>query len=430
VAPRRFGCAWLASSTALVGERASLRRFSTRRFSHLKNVVRGHLESDNPTTASNTRPAGLTPRTTAKRKFALVVGYLGAPYHGFQRNYGVSTVEGVLIQALVNAGFLAERNTESFGKMGWQRAARTDRSVSALGQVVSVKLELPRESVCEGNDVDNFDAPLVPPQEILNKVNQCLPREIVLVDVVKVTNSFRAKDWCEQRRYSYLVPLQVLLGPDEARSRSLVFRETELNSILHRFIGSHRFDNFTAPGRCKGRDLRRKIISFDAESVTIHDTAYVRFNIVGGSFLYHQIRKIMGLVILVCRRLRDVEDIDAALQAREKFEVPIAPAHGLLLEECLYPSYDKRFGSKMPSMKTGIEARKRMENLRESLIHPHVMEAERVEYFDGRGSTAMERWLDLVLNSSLVMQEAEYDDEEEVDVREMSNPRGGSPIVP
>ena len=76
---------------------------------------------------------------TKKRKVALFFGYVGAGYSGFQRNPGVEAVEDVLEGALHAAGGVSAHNLGDLSKLSWSRAARTDKGVSAVGQVVALK---------------------------------------------------------------------------------------------------------------------------------------------------------------------------------------------------------------------------------------------------------------------------------------------------
>lgn len=58
-----------------------------------------------------------------KRKVAIVVGYVGTEFHGWQQctNREVRTVEGVLETALWKAGAIADTNYGDLNKIGWGR---------------------------------------------------------------------------------------------------------------------------------------------------------------------------------------------------------------------------------------------------------------------------------------------------------------------
>ena len=94
----------------------------------------------------------------SKRKVALFLGYCGAAYQGMQLNPGAKTVEAELARAIFEAGGITASNYGDIHKIAWTRAARTDKGVSALGQVVSAKLELPAAG--EGRLRDDINARL------------------------------------------------------------------------------------------------------------------------------------------------------------------------------------------------------------------------------------------------------------------------------
>ena len=75
-----------------------------------------------------------------KRKYAIIHGYNGHDFCGNQKNKEVRTVEGVLETSLFKARYISECNFGNLSKIGWMRASRTDKGVSAVMNVVSCKL--------------------------------------------------------------------------------------------------------------------------------------------------------------------------------------------------------------------------------------------------------------------------------------------------
>ena len=129
-----------------------------------------------------------------KKKIALFFGYNGDGYQGMQRNPGAKTIEDDLESAIVKAGGIAESNAGDFNKVHWNRAARTDKGVSAVGQVVSFK--------CMNADDGNTET-------IVRLINEHLPRgKIVAFGATRVTGGFSAKNQCDRRKYEYVVPVR------------------------------------------------------------------------------------------------------------------------------------------------------------------------------------------------------------------------------
>lgn len=140
-----------------------------------------------PSTIDNNAPK------RAKKKFALFVAYVGAGFSGMQYNKDQPTIEGTLRDALVAAGLISHLNADAFSKVAWSRAARTDKGVSAVGQVVALRLLVPTEA--EGGEA-----------AIAALVNAQLPPGIRVLGASKVRNGFDARKSCDRRRYEYVLP--------------------------------------------------------------------------------------------------------------------------------------------------------------------------------------------------------------------------------
>lgn len=75
-----------------------------------------------------------------RKNFVILLGYLGKNYLGMQINRGTKTIEESLLTALLEANFITKPQFEDIRELKFQRAARTDKGVSAVRQIVSLKL--------------------------------------------------------------------------------------------------------------------------------------------------------------------------------------------------------------------------------------------------------------------------------------------------
>ena len=75
-----------------------------------------------------------------KKKYVMLMSYCGQGYYGMQINHGFKTIEGDLFQAFEKLGIMDEESVKSPQLINFQRAARTDKGVSATRQVVSLKM--------------------------------------------------------------------------------------------------------------------------------------------------------------------------------------------------------------------------------------------------------------------------------------------------
>ena len=82
-----------------------------------------------------------------KRNVALLMAYNGSNYHGMQKNLDFKTIEYELLNALVKANLIPSEAIDNLPLIHFQRAARTDKGVSAAKQVVSFKIGIFRINV-------------------------------------------------------------------------------------------------------------------------------------------------------------------------------------------------------------------------------------------------------------------------------------------
>ncbi len=94
------------------------------------------------------------------------------------------------------------------------RAARTDKGVSAVGQLVSLKMVVGHT---------NYD--------VIENINKHLPAQIRVLGYTKTTAGFDARKHCDKRRYEYVLPAWAF-DPDACRSR-LCVEEAELRSAAN-----------------------------------------------------------------------------------------------------------------------------------------------------------------------------------------------------
>uniref|UniRef100_A0A0D9VJ99 Pseudouridine synthase I TruA alpha/beta domain-containing protein n=1 Tax=Leersia perrieri TaxID=77586 RepID=A0A0D9VJ99_9ORYZ len=114
--------------------------------------------------------------------------------------------------------------------------------------------------------------------------------------------------------------------------------------ILQKYVGTHNFHNFTTRTKAEDPAAKRFIISFKADRVVCLDGIdFVRCEVVGQSFMLHQIRKMVGLAVAVMRNCAPESIYDVAFRKDVNLNVPTAPEVGLYLDECMFTSYNKKW---------------------------------------------------------------------------------------
>ncbi|EJF59244.1 tRNA pseudouridine synthase [Dichomitus squalens LYAD-421 SS1] len=324
-----------------------------------------------------------------KRKIALKFTYNGIHYGGmeFQRDPALPTVEGVLFDALVHTK-LVDRDGGLEG-CDWQRCGRTDKGVSAGGQVVSlwVRSNLGSKTAAEiEEDVANAEPSTTteqlptsaedaegpglegdfglmgdladegptngsmhaqpPPQAELEfpyvfALNHILPPTIRVLAWSPVADDFSARFSCRWRHYKYFFSPS---GLDLAA----------MQDAASRLLGEHDFRNLCKIDASKQITVFTRRILHASIDRADKGELYV-FNLRGNAFLYNMVRHIMAILFLVGSGLERPSIMSALLNAdparplppfREGEDVPplvtgkpdyqIADPLPLMLWECGY----------------------------------------------------------------------------------------------
>lgn len=315
-----------------------------------------------------------------KRKIALKFCYSGWEYNGLAYQSlptPLPTVESVLFDALVMAKLVDPE--ASYEGCGWERCGRTDRGVSAAGQVVSLwvrsalvdpeaeSLRLPAESADQipeaepasadeelgSLDISPTSTPVSKPKgsykpehDYVAILNRILPPTIRVFAWSPVSPNFSARFSCRYRHYKYFFSSQGL-NIDLMRAGA------------SRLVGEHDFRNLCKLDPAKQiKMFKRRIISVDITPVDANIPEIYVLDLVGSAFLYHQVRHIMAILFHVGAGLERpsvitsllnvadgaehvVDEMDPPLQVVDRRpEYQMADALPLMLWDCAYKPED------------------------------------------------------------------------------------------
>ena len=236
-------------------------------------------------------------------RYRLTLEYDGRGFVGWQRQADGRSVQQLLEEAV--AAFCGERVTAV-------AAGRTDAGVHALAQVAHI--DLTRE---------------FPPERVMGALNAHLrPHPVVILEARRTGDDFHARFSATERRYLYRI-LNRRAPPALERGRVWhvirpidAERMQEAASLL---VGRHDFTSFR-DSQCQAasplKTLRRLYVRRCGEIVEIHAAAR--------SFLHHQVRNMVGTLVLVGTGRRPVGWVAEVLAARDRRHAgPTAPAEGL-----------------------------------------------------------------------------------------------------
>lgn len=334
-------------------------------------------------------------KKVVKKKVAIFLGYNGSGFQGMQVNPNATTIEGTLWKALCACDAIHPSNSNDPTKVSWMRACRTDKGVHAAGQVVSLKMEMLQSDMTPLIQKALFS--LSPAIRVYGAVEaassfhskeRCDSRiyqyvlptyvfaELLPGDFFKTTDEEESKsleDSCDEEELvktngeDSLYTKFSTSADDLTKIRAFRLspdRLAFLSALLQAFQGTHSFHNFTPPRAIKENSPQRYI-----RSVTLHNpfsmtpsangdngdspllfvdgegVEWASIRLHGQSFLLHQIRKMVGLVIWAMKLSpKPHPKLILALTAKgTKHNVPKAPSLGLFLDHALFEGYNKKF---------------------------------------------------------------------------------------
>ena len=238
-------------------------------------------------------------------RYRLDLEYDGGPYRGFQAQGDLPTIQASIERAV--AAFSGER-------LRLQAAGRTDAGVHALVQVVHI--DLAREWK---------------PEVVQNALNAHLVPEPIAVTAASLAPpGFHARFSATGRRYLYRI-LNRTAPPSLDKGRVWHVKKlldvAAMTAAAARLVGHHDFTTFR-DADCQAKSPMRTL---DVAEV-VREGEEVRLAFAARSFLHRQVRSMTGSLAEVGAGRWSVDDLAAALDARDRKSCgPVAPAEGLYL---------------------------------------------------------------------------------------------------
>ena len=240
----------------------------------------------------------------------LTIEYHGLPYCGWQYQKNEKTVQGEIEKAIFK--FSGEKKTI-------QGAGRTDAGVHALAQCANFELE------------KKFDE-----YQILNGINFHLGTEkIRITKVENVDQEFNARFTAKNKIYNYQVFNSQAPSVIEDDFSIHIRQPLDIDSMQNAvklFLGKHDFSSFRAQG-CQANKALRTI---DGASIEVKGKKII-FIFKAQSFLYQQIRIMVGSLLEVGLKNKNVNWIKELIKAKDRsLAGPTVPSKGLILREISY----------------------------------------------------------------------------------------------
>jgi tRNA pseudouridine38-40 synthase len=243
-------------------------------------------------------------------RYKLIIEYDGTPYAGWQWQKGHLSVQQVLEEAIEKfAGHPVRLHC----------AGRTDAGVHATYQVVHVDIMK--------------ELRLGVMRDAANAYLRFKP--IVVIDAELTDPDFHARFMAKKRRYLYRILNR--RSPSALDVTRVWHVPKQLDAlVMHEaaqiLVGHHDFTSFRAT-QCQAKSPFKTLEELKVERIgdEIHIHAFSK------SFLHHQVRSMVGTLMLVGSGRMEGEEVRRILEAKDRTQCgPMAPAHGLYLVDVEY----------------------------------------------------------------------------------------------
>ena len=242
------------------------------------------------------------------QRWKLTLQYDGSDFHGWQAQNGYPSVQSTLEHALRQ---LCQQDIRVYV------AGRTDAGVHALAQVVHTDIPRP-----------------LPAAQMRLALQAYLPREAIAVIAAEpVAQDFHARFSATARHYQY----RLICCPTPRpllNQRVWWLPKAELNiqamqKAANDLIGQHDFTSFRAAGCQANGPIRR----LDRAHISLQEhlgMSVICCDFSARSFLYHQVRNMVGTLVAIGEGRRPLSEVSRLLQLKDRTQAaPTAPAHGL-----------------------------------------------------------------------------------------------------
>lgn len=243
-------------------------------------------------------------------RIAAGIEYTGQPYHGWQAQQGLATIQGELETALSK---IAD------APIALTCAGRTDAGVNATGQVVHFDTLVHREN-----------------RAWVLGTNSQLPSDIAIKWVQLVDDHFHARFSALSRRYCYVIyndPVRPGLGRNQSTWYHYPLDIELMREAAPCLMGEQDFSSFRS-AECMSTTPMRNMMEISIS----RQHQWVIIEIEANAFLHHMVRNIVGTLLPIGSGIKSPQWMQEVLYAKDRRVAgETAPATGLYLRSVNYP---------------------------------------------------------------------------------------------
>ena len=247
-------------------------------------------------------------------RYALKLEYHGVPFAGWQRQAGLSTVQGTIESALAKL----EPGDHTIAAAG-----RTDAGVHAAGQVAHCDL------------TQSWD-----PFRLAEALNYHLkPHPVAILACAEVAEDWHARFSAIERQYLFRIALR---RAPLTLERGLLWQVRHaldlpaMQKAATHLIGHHDFTTFRS-SICQAKSPVKTLDEIVMTQVEGLSGPEIQLRLRARSFLHNQVRSLVGTLERVGAGRWEPGDVKTALEARDRAACgPVSPPDGLYLQKVCY----------------------------------------------------------------------------------------------
>jgi tRNA pseudouridine38-40 synthase len=234
------------------------------------------------------------------RRIRIILAYDGGPFHGWQVQPGLATIQGTLEEIISG---MEGRPVHVAG------SGRTDAGVHALAQVAAFSIENP-----------------IPLDNLRRAMNRLLPPAIRVLEVAEADAAFHPRFDAKAKTYEYRIARGEISSPFDfpyVHHYPYLLDEDRMAGLARVFEGEHDFSAFAASDDRDAENPSKVRLIFSSGLAREQDRLIYRVR--GSGFLKHMVRNVVGTLIEAGRG--NIEDVTAFPRQCGA----TAPAKGLFL---------------------------------------------------------------------------------------------------
>ncbi len=246
-------------------------------------------------------------------RIALKFAYDGRKFHGYARQPQLKTIEGEIIKSLIKHSFIEDTKESCI-----RSASRTDKGVSALGNVIAFNTDSYKERIFQEMKEDLTD--------------------ILVYGIKDVEQDFYPR-YAKRRTYRYYLKNENL----------------EIDGVLSAaasFAGEYNFSNFA-----RTEEFKDPVRTIDNIIVTNQDDFFI-MDFYAQTFLWNQVRRIVSAIQKMgIGKIEKEQIIEALHNPNKKVDFGLASAEPLILRDIVYDfefEYDKKLLNSLKDFEKNI----------------------------------------------------------------------------